>query len=91
MVDEPRTVLISAADRVIWLRKLLHATDRVDAVDMSPAMIECGRAMEGGDHRNLCWILGRAEDAPVNPPYALVTAGDSLQWMDWPVILRRIR
>lgn len=27
----------------------------------------------------------------LDPPYALVVAGDSLHWMDWPVIVPRIR
>jgi len=90
MVDQPKTVLDLGCGPGDLARSLVHAADRVDAVDMSPAMIERGRAMEDGDHPKLHWTLGRAEDAPLNPPYSLVTAGDSLQWMDWPVILRRI-
>jgi len=62
----------------------------VDALDMSEAMIERGRTMERGDQPNLRWIHGRAEDAPLDPPYALVTAGDSLHWMDWSVVVPRI-
>ena len=34
--------------------------------------------------------MGRAEDAPLDPPYALITAGDSLHWMDLDVLLPRL-
>jgi SAM-dependent methyltransferase len=62
----------------------------VDAVDVSLAMIEHGRSLAHGDDSRLHWIHSRAEEAPLDPPYALVTAGDSLHWMDWNVILPRI-
>ena len=29
------------------------------------------------------------ETAPLDPPYALVTAGESLHWMAWEVVLPR--
>jgi hypothetical protein len=38
----------------------------------------------------LRWIVGRVEDAPLDPPYALVTAGDALVWLDWDVVLPRL-
>jgi hypothetical protein len=31
------------------------------------------------------------EEAPLDPPYGLVTAGESLHWMDWSIVLRRFR
>ena len=37
------------------------------------------------------WILGYAEDAPLDPPYALITAGASLHWMDWATVMPRFR
>lgn len=43
--------------------------------------LEAGRWLAGGDAKNLRWIVGRAEDAPLNPPYDLTTAGESLHWM----------
>jgi ubiquinone/menaquinone biosynthesis C-methylase UbiE len=55
--------------------------DRVDAVDPSTAMIEAGQRRPGGTAPNLHWILGSAEDAEIEGPYALVTAGASLHWM----------
>ena len=47
-------------------------------------MIARGQDLPGGDLPNLCWILGRAEEAIfARATYGLVTAGDSLHWMDW--------
>ncbi|MEO7001306.1 MAG: class I SAM-dependent methyltransferase, partial [Ktedonobacterales bacterium] len=64
---------------------------RVDAVDQSQAMIARGRALSGGDAPNLNWILGAVEDAPLRPPYALVTAGESIHWMAWEMLFPRLR
>src|SRR5690348_17658299 len=36
-------------------------------------------------------LLFRSEQAPLDPPYALITAGASLHWMAWQVVLPRIR
>src|SRR5262249_53870919 len=72
-------------------RGLAPRVERVDAVDPSPGMIATGRAMPGGDHPNLTWLEGYAEDAPIRPPYALITAGQSLHWLDWPVVMPRFR
>jgi SAM-dependent methyltransferase len=90
IVDEPRTVLDLGCGTGFLARPLAPLVDRVDAVDPSLAMIEEGRRLPGGDHPRLRWIVGRAEDAPLHPPYALVTAGDSLHWMDWDVVLPRL-
>jgi SAM-dependent methyltransferase len=88
--DSPRTVLDLGCGTGFVARPLAPLVDRVDAVDIAAAMIEEGRRLPGGDHPHLQWIVGRAEDAPLRPPYALVTAGDSLHWMDWEVVLPRI-
>ena len=63
-------------------RPLARRLLRVDAVDPSLAMIDEGRRSEGGDAPNLRWILGGAETAPLEPPYGLVVAGQSLAWME---------
>lgn len=91
MVDQPRTLLDLGCGPGDLARNLVHAAERVDAIDASMAMIERGRAMERGSHPNLRWIHGWAEDAPLQPPYALVTAGDSINWMDWGITLPRIK
>ena len=90
VVDDPRTILDVGTGPGDLARRLLSVADRVDAVDVSLAMIEQGRSLEHGDDPRLRWIHGRAEEAPLDPPYALVAAGDSLHWMDWHVIVPRI-
>lgn len=64
--------------------------DRVDAVDPSPGMIAQGRELPGGTHPRLTWIVGTAEEAPLRPPYTLVTAGSSLHWFDWDIAVPRL-
>jgi SAM-dependent methyltransferase len=71
-------------------RRLAPLVGRVDAVDASEAMVAQGKALPGGDHPHLRWIIGTAEAAPLEPPYALATAGESLHWMDWEVVLPRV-
>lgn len=90
LVGEPRTVLDIGAGTGDLARLLAPRVDRVDALDPSGAMIAKGRTLPGGDADNLRWIEGRAEDAPLDGPYALVTAGESLHWMDWEVVLPRL-
>lgn len=67
-----------------------HAT-LVHAVDASEHMIERGKQLAGGDHPRLRWTLGRAEDVQLHPPYALITAGESVHWLDWVVVMPRFR
>jgi SAM-dependent methyltransferase len=87
--DPPRRVLDVGTGNGKVARPLAARVDHVDALDISEAMIAEGRRLPGGDSPNLTWILGRAEDAPLHPPYALVTASSSLHWMDWHVVLPR--
>ena len=90
LVDEPRFVLDAGCGRGELARPLAHVAARVDAVNPSAAMIAHGRALPGGGHPALSWILGAMEDAPLCPLYALITAGASLHWMDWAVVLPRM-
>jgi SAM-dependent methyltransferase len=70
-------------------RPLAALVEAVDALDPSPAMLEVGRRLPGGDRSNLRWILGSAEDAVLRPPYGLVVAGASFHWLRWDVVLPR--
>jgi SAM-dependent methyltransferase len=88
--DEPSTVLDLGCGTGFVARPLAPLVDRVDAVDVSEAMIEEARRLPGGDNRRIRWIVGRAEDVALDAPYALITAGDSLHWMDWDVVLPRL-
>jgi SAM-dependent methyltransferase len=89
IVDTPRRVLDVGCGTGFIARYLIDQVDHVDALDVSLAMIAEGRRLPNGDHPRLAWIVGRAEDAPLDPPYALITAGDSLHWLDWEVVLPR--
>ena len=52
-------------------------------------MIAKARTLPGGEAQNLRWIAAPVEKAPLEPPYALITAGESLHWMDWQIVLPR--
>jgi SAM-dependent methyltransferase len=91
IVDRPRTVLDVGTGTGEIARRLAPFADRIDAVDLSLPMIAKGKRASGGDAANLQWIHGPAEKAPISPPYALVTAGASLHWMEWPVVMPRFR
>jgi SAM-dependent methyltransferase len=87
--DAPRHVLDAGCGTGFLARPLAERVDSVDAVDVSAVMIEEGRRLPGGDHPHLRWLVAPIEEAPLDPPYALVTAGDSLHWMDWPTVMPR--
>ncbi len=87
--DEPRKVLDVGYGTGDLARNLVGLVDRVDAVDFSASMVEVGRRLPGGDNSRLSWLVCRVEDAPLQPPYALITAGESLHWLDWEVVLPR--
>lgn len=82
LIVEPRTVLDAGAGSGALARSMVRFALRVDAVDPSVAMIAEGRRLPGGDDPRLRWIVGTAEEAPLDPPYGLITAGSSLHWMD---------
>jgi len=65
--------------------------ERVDAVEPSKAMVAEGQRAASPDSRRLRWIVGRAEDAPIEAPYGLITCGVSIHWMDLRVVLPRFR
>jgi ubiquinone/menaquinone biosynthesis C-methylase UbiE len=91
MGDGPGVVLDAGCGSGDLALGLLGIAERVDAVDPSAAMLAAGRARRSGDDSRLRWIAGMMEDAPLDGPYALITTGESLHWMDWPVVMRRFR
>jgi SAM-dependent methyltransferase len=90
IVDRPRTVLDLGCGTGYVTRPLAPLVDRIDAVDISAAMIGEAQRLPGGDYPGITWIVGRTEEVELHPPYALATAGDSLHWMDWTVVLPRM-
>ncbi len=87
ITDQPRTVLDIGCGTGDLARKLANRVEHVDAVDFSRAMLARGRTLPGGDHPHLHWIEGRIEEVTLQPPYALITAGESLHWMEWEIVL----
>jgi SAM-dependent methyltransferase len=89
VVDSPLAVPDVGTGTGELARRLTPAVERIDAVDLSPAMIARGRTLPGGNDPRLRWILGPIEDAPLDPPYALIMGGSSLHWPDWDVAIPR--
>ncbi|HKY12403.1 MAG TPA: methyltransferase domain-containing protein [Gaiellaceae bacterium] len=67
---------------------LAPLVDRVDGVDRSARMIARGQTFP--DER-IRWIHAAIEDAALEPPYALIVAGESIHWFDWQRTFRRFR
>ena len=91
LVVAPRVVLDAGCGTGALTRRLTRFAERIDAVDPSPAMIAEARRLPGGDDPRIRWITARAEDAPLAPPYGLITTGASLHWMDPAIVMRRFR
>jgi SAM-dependent methyltransferase len=87
----PRKVLDLGTGTGSVARELADLVDQIDAVDFSQPLLEIARSLPNGNRPNIRWIHAAAEDAPLNPPYSLATAGSSLHWMDWYVVLPRVK
>ncbi len=72
-------------------RMLAPHVERIDAIDVSAPMLGRGRAMAGGEHAAIHWIQGKAEEIEFGGPYALAVSGDALHWMEWEVVLPKVR
>ena len=90
ITEQPRHVLDIGAGTGNIARHFVNRVDRLDAVDFSLNMIEHGKYLPNGDNPHLHWLYGRVEDVTLEAPYALVTAGASLHWMDWEIVLPRL-
>lgn len=91
ITSEPKRVLDVGCGTGYLARPLSQRVEAVDAVDISANMLAQGKQMPNGDAPNLHWIEGAVEDVVLSPPYGLVTAGESLHWLDWAVVLSRFR
>jgi len=89
ITDEPRAVLDVGCGTGNIARPLADYVEHIDAVDLSLPMLERAGTEPGGDSPKIRWLHGRAEDVSLEPPYALITAGESLHWMDWGVVVPR--
>lgn len=88
---EPQHVLDVGCGTGNLSRYLIERVERLDAVDFSLQMLEQGKQLPNGNHPRLRWLYGSIEEIALDPPYALVTAGESLHWMDWNIVLPRFR
>jgi SAM-dependent methyltransferase len=91
ITDEPRAVLDVGAGSGDIARQFINSVERIDAVDPSQNMLARGKELPNGKHPHLNWIYGTVEEVPLTPPYALITAGSSIHWTDWPVAFPRFR
>lgn len=91
LTGSPRHVLDVGCGTGNIARELVAYVDQVDAVDFSWPMIAAGKQLPNGNHRRLRWLYGRIEEVELDPPYGLVTAGESLHWLDWNIVLPRFR
>jgi SAM-dependent methyltransferase len=86
----PRTVLDAGCGTGALTRGLARFAERIDAVDPSNEMIAEAKRLASSDRR-INWTVSRAEDAPLLPPYGLITTGASVHWMDTEVVMSRFR
>ena len=91
ITDEPLAVLDIGAGSGDIARNLVNFVERIDAVDFSQNMIARGKQLPNGTHPHLNGSYGKVEEVPLTPPYALITAGSSIHWTDWPIAFPRFR
>ena len=63
----------------------------VDAVDVAQDMLTLGKIRPGGNQPHLRWIHSAVEEAELQGPYAGITAGDSIHWLNWPEVFPLFR
>ncbi|KAH8898057.1 methyltransferase type 12 [Thozetella sp. PMI_491] len=88
--DNPSAVLDLGCGTGDIARLFSAHVDRVDAVDVSLPMLEHGKTLPGGSDSKIRWIHSKAETFAIQGPYALITAGQSLHWMDLDVVMPRL-
>jgi ubiquinone/menaquinone biosynthesis C-methylase UbiE len=72
-------------------RYLINFVDYIDAIDFSENMITVGKGLPNGNHPNINWICSSMEEVLLNYKYSLITAGASLHWMDWNIVLPKFK
>ncbi|GCE31003.1 hypothetical protein KDA_64870 [Dictyobacter alpinus] len=89
--ETPRRVLDAGCGIGYIARNLVDVVDHIDAVDFSQAMITEGQSHPNGNHPNIRWLHGPMETVELEPPYGLITAGESVHWMDWEIVFPRFQ
>jgi trans-aconitate methyltransferase len=80
-----------SGDIALGLLARVPQIERLEAIDLSAGMVAEGQRRPGGDDPRINWQVAPIEMARLSPAYALITAGESLHWMDWPVVMPRFR
>lgn len=94
ITDEPSVILdvgCGTGDLTRLLVTGIERVERVDAVDFSQNMIDKGKRLPSSDDPRLNWICGAVEEVALQPPYALIVAGDSVHWMEWDTVFPRFQ
>ncbi len=86
---QPRRILDVGCGTGALARHLTRFGVPVDAVDISAPMIAHGQRLPNGAHPLIRWQNGAIEEISLTPGYDLITAGESLHWMDWHTVLPR--
>lgn len=63
---------------------------RVTTIDRSASMLEAGIRSDAKRHPNINWIRGDAEYFDMESMYDLVTAGNSIHWMEHAVLFPKL-
>jgi SAM-dependent methyltransferase len=90
IVDGPGTVLDLGCGTGEIARPLAPRVETVDAVDFAAEMVAVGQRRPDGDAPNIRWQVAKAEEAELEPPYSLITGGQSLHWMNWEMLMPRL-
>lgn len=90
ITDQPSKILDIGCGTGDIARFIAAQVEQIDAVDYSLPMMQHGKTLEGGDAANIHWIHESAEAFTGQGPYSLITAGQSLHWMQWETVLPKL-
>ncbi|MEM7132437.1 MAG: class I SAM-dependent methyltransferase [Chloroflexota bacterium] len=85
----PRAILDAGCGLGQMASGLLPYAERIDAVDISAAMIEASKQLSCGTDPRINWIEGGIEKVDLQPPYSMIVTAASLHWMPWEITLPR--
>lgn len=91
VTDSPATVLDLGCGGGELSIPLAAHVDRIDAVDPSAAMLRLARTRPGGESPKINWFCAMGENFASTTRYALVVAASSFHWMDWDIVIPKLR
>lgn len=90
LAARPRGLLDIGCGRGDLTLPLARHFERVDAVDPSVPMLDEAQRLAGSQVSCIRWLCSTLAQAPIEGPYDLITAGESLHWTDWSVVFPRL-